>query len=144
MRRAQAAGLAEGRQSAGLPDCPADWLPGFQACGLLPSVTPNLRSPFAIARAILFGVTTAIPIDRAGRIVLPSEAHCRLDLQPGSNLLLSGLAQRIELTPARRAGAALTLAPSRRKVLPPTGQPFDAAAATRDERSTYSHRCPDR
>lgn len=117
MRRAQAAGLAEGCQSAGLPDGPADWSPGFQACGLLPSVTPNLRSPFAIAHAILFGVKTAIPIDRA---------------------------VRIELAPARRAGAALTLAPSRRKVLPPTGQPFDAAAATRDECSTYSHRCPDR
>jgi bifunctional DNA-binding transcriptional regulator/antitoxin component of YhaV-PrlF toxin-antitoxin module len=105
---------------------------------------PGSPSPLANARAILFGVKTAIPIGHAGEVVLPSEARRRLGLQPGSSLPPSGVAQRIELTPAPEADAALTLAPSRRKVLPPNGQPFDAAAATRDERSACSRRRPDR
>lgn len=93
---------------------------------------------------MLFDIRTGIGIGRARRIVLPSEARRRLDLRSGSRLLLSVVAQRSELTPAPEADVALTLASSRRKVLPPTGQPFDAAAATRDERIAQSCRRTDR
>jgi AbrB family looped-hinge helix DNA binding protein len=78
---------------------------------------------------------TAITIDSAGRVVLPSEARRRLNLRAGSRLLLSIVAERIELTPEPRPDDVLRIAPTRRKVLPPTGQAFDAAAATRDERT---------
>ena len=83
---------------------------------------------------------TAITIDSAGRVVLPSETRRRLNLRPGSRLLLSVVAEHIELTPEPQADTGLTLAPSRRKVLAPTGNPFDAAAATRDERAAQSRR----
>lgn len=56
-------------------------------------------------------MNTGIPFDRAGGIVLPREARRRLELQPDSILVLSVVAQR-----------------------------FDAAAATRDERTAHSHR----
>jgi AbrB family looped-hinge helix DNA binding protein len=78
---------------------------------------------------------TAITMDSAGRVVLPSETRRRLNLRPGSRLLLSVVAERIELTPENQADTPLGVAPSKRKVLPPTGKPFDAAAATRDERA---------
>lgn len=82
----------------------------------------------------------SITLDSAGRVVLPSEARRRLNLRPGSRLLLSVVAERIELTPEPQAAVELALAPSRRKVLPRTGKPFDATAATRDERAAQSCR----
>lgn len=78
---------------------------------------------------------SALTIDSAGRVVLPSETRRRLNLHPGSRLRLEVVAERIELTPEPQDEAVLVLAPSRRRVLKPTGKPFDAAAATRAERN---------
>ncbi len=83
---------------------------------------------------------TAITMDSAGRVVLPSEIRRRLNLRPGSRLLLSVVAERIELTPEPQADAELHVAPSRRSVLPATGQAFDAAAVTRQEREAQARR----
>jgi AbrB family looped-hinge helix DNA binding protein len=83
---------------------------------------------------------TALTIDSAGRVVLPSEARRQLNLRPGSRLLLSVVSERIELTPEPQAETRLAVSPSRRKVLPPTGKPFDAAAATRSERQLQARR----
>ncbi len=77
---------------------------------------------------------TALTIDSAGRVVLPIEARRQLNLRPGSCLLLKVVAERIELTPQFEEHADLVTAPSQRRVLPATGKPFDAAAATRAER----------
>lgn len=81
---------------------------------------------------------SAITIDSAGRVVLPSEARRLLNLRPGSRLLLAVVAERIELTPEPAADAPLAMARGRRKVLPPTGRPLDAAAAVRDERAAQA------
>ena len=81
---------------------------------------------------------TAITVDSAGRVVLPSEARRRLNLKPGSRLILSVVAERIELTPEVVADIELAVAPSRRAVLPPTGKALDAAAATRAERQAQA------
>ena len=81
---------------------------------------------------------TALTIDSAGRVVLPSEARRLLNLRPGSRLRLAVVAERIELTPEPEEQTALVLAPSRRRVLEPTGKPFDAAAATRAERNAQA------
>ena len=81
---------------------------------------------------------TALTIDSAGRVVLPSEARRLLNLRPGSRLRLSVVAQRIELTPEPEDESALVLAPSRRRVLKPTGKTSDAAAATRAERNAQA------
>ena len=83
---------------------------------------------------------TAITMDSAGRVVLPSETRRQLNLRPGARLLLSGVAERIELTPEPQAEAELHVAPSRRHVLPATGQAFDAAAAMRQEREDQARR----
>ncbi|RPI43320.1 MAG: AbrB/MazE/SpoVT family DNA-binding domain-containing protein [Betaproteobacteria bacterium] len=83
---------------------------------------------------------TAITIDSAGRVVLPSEARRRLNLRPGSRLLLTVVAERIELTPELDTQTELAAAPSRRKVLPATGKPADAVAATRAEREAQARR----
>ncbi len=48
--------------------------------------------------------TITITIDRAGRVVLPAELRRRLNLRPGSRLLLEVVAQKIELTPDVGAG----------------------------------------
>jgi AbrB family looped-hinge helix DNA binding protein len=81
---------------------------------------------------------TAITMDSAGRVVLPSEARRRLNLRPGAKLLLSVVAERIELVPQPQDDDVLATAPSKRKVLPATGKAFDAAAAVRDERALQS------
>ena len=81
---------------------------------------------------------TALTIDSAGRVVLPSEARRLLNLRPGSRLRLALVAERIELTPEPENEAALVLAPSRRRVLEPTGKPFDAATATRAQRNAQA------
>ncbi|MDH3459763.1 MAG: AbrB/MazE/SpoVT family DNA-binding domain-containing protein [Burkholderiaceae bacterium] len=81
-----------------------------------------------------------ISIDRAGRIVLPSEVRRRLSLGPGSRLTLEVIAERIELTPEAEPAADLVQSPSQRMVLRPTGKRFDAAAATREEREQLSQR----
>ncbi len=85
-------------------------------------------------------LVTALTLDSAGRVVLPSETRRRLNLRPGSRLLLSVVAERIELTPEAQADAPLGVAPSKRKVLPPTGERLDAAAAVRDERAAQARR----
>jgi AbrB family looped-hinge helix DNA binding protein len=81
---------------------------------------------------------TALTLDSAGRVVLPSETRRRLNLHPGSRLLLAVVAERIELTPEAQGDTELTLTPSQRKVLPAAGKPFDAAGAVRDERASQS------
>jgi AbrB family looped-hinge helix DNA binding protein len=83
-------------------------------------------------------VSQSITIDNAGRIVLPSEVRRRLNLVPGSRLMLDVVAQRIELTPAPQEDADLMVTKGKRTVLRPTGKPFDAAAATRMERETQA------
>ena len=83
---------------------------------------------------------TALTLDSSGRVVLPSETRRRLNLRPGSRLLLSVVAERIELTPEPQADAELHVAPSRRTVLPATGRAFDAAAAPRREREAQARR----
>ena len=81
-----------------------------------------------------------ITIDCAGRIVLPIEVRRRMNLQPGSRLMLDVVAQRIELTPEPQADAELVVKAGRRTVLRPTGKTFDAAAATRAERDAQARR----
>ena len=83
---------------------------------------------------------SVLTVDSAGRVVLPSEARRLLNLRPGSRLRLAVVAQRIELTPEPEEQPALVLAKSRRRVLEPTGKPFDAAAATRAERDAQARR----
>ncbi|MCU0963709.1 MAG: AbrB/MazE/SpoVT family DNA-binding domain-containing protein, partial [Burkholderiaceae bacterium] len=61
--------------------------------------------------------TTTITIDRAGRVVLPAELRRRLNLRPGSRLLLEVVAQKIELTPEPQQVAELVLSAGRRTVL---------------------------
>ena len=77
-------------------------------------------------------------IDQTGRIVLPKEVRRRLNLGPGTRLLLDVVAQRIELTP--QPDADLLVTPGKRTVPRPTGQAFDAAHATRDEREAQVRR----
>jgi AbrB family looped-hinge helix DNA binding protein len=81
---------------------------------------------------------TALIVDSAGRVVLPSEVRRQLNLRPGSRLRLAVFAERIELAPEPEDDARTALAPSRRRVLQPTGKPLDAAAATRAERSAQA------
>ena len=83
---------------------------------------------------------SAITMDGAGRIVLPSDVRRRLNLSAGSRLRLTVVAERIELTPEAEPEAELGLTASKRRVLKPTGVPFDAAAAVRDERSAQARR----
>jgi len=87
---------------------------------------------------------TALTIDSAGRVVLPSEARRMLNLRPGSRLRLTIAAERIELTPEPEADAAPTRSPTGRRVLPPTGAPTDAAVATRAERTRQARPRRDR
>ncbi len=85
-------------------------------------------------------MSQAITIDRAGRIVLPAELRRRLNLGPGSRLRLDVVAQHIELTPETEPATELAMSSSRRTVLRPTGEPFDAAAAVRAEREAQARR----
>ena len=85
-------------------------------------------------------MTTTITLDKTGRVLLPSAVRRRLNLLPGAKLKLELLAERIELTVHAEAEPALTLAPSRRRVLPPTGRTLDAAATTREERAAHARR----
>ena len=82
----------------------------------------------------------AISVDRAGRVVLPSEVRRQLNLRPGSRLRIAVIAERIELTPESEAEPALVTTPGKRKVLKRTGATFDAAEATRIERDTQARR----
>ena len=85
-------------------------------------------------------MSQTITIDQAGRIVLPKEVRNRLNLGPGTRLMLDVVAQRIELTPQPQAAAELVVTPGKRTVLRPTGKAFDAAAATRAEREAQARR----
>lgn len=78
-------------------------------------------------------------LDRVGRIVLPSEVRRRLNLSAGSRLRLEIVAERIELTPEAGPPPAL-VRKGKRLVLPPSGESFDAAAATRVERDAQARR----
>lgn len=82
----------------------------------------------------------ALTIDSAGRIVLPAELRRRLNLVPGSRLLLDVVAQRIELTPEPPPAPELVRSAGQRAVLPASGQPLDAAALTRAERDDRTGR----
>lgn len=83
---------------------------------------------------------STVTMDSAGRIVLPSEARRRLNLQPGARLRLSVVAERVELTPEAQVNTELAVSASRRKVLPATGKAFDATASVRDERASQARR----
>ena len=85
-----------------------------------------------------------VTLDKTGRVLLPSEIRRQLNLRPGTRLELELMAERIELTPQPEGEPTIVTASSRRRVLPPTGKPFDAAAATRDERAAQSRRRPRR
>lgn len=85
-------------------------------------------------------MSETITIDRAGRIVLPSEVRRRLSLGPGSRLRLEVVAERIELTPQPQAEPEQMMSAGKRTVLRPTGNAFDAAQATRAERAAQSRR----
>lgn len=81
-----------------------------------------------------------VTIDSAGRVLLPSAVRRRLNLQSGARLNLEIVAERIQLSPASSPDPRLIVAASGRKVLPATGEPFDAAAATRAERQAQGRR----
>jgi AbrB family looped-hinge helix DNA binding protein len=93
-----------------------------------------------MARAILRAMKTSLTMDSAGRVVLPSETRRRLNLRPGARLLLTVVAERIELTPEPQDDTKLQRSPCGRTVLAPTGKPFDAAAAVRGERDHQTRR----
>lgn len=78
-------------------------------------------------------------MDRAGRIVLPSEVRKRLNLSSGARLRLEVIAERIELTPETEPQPAL-VRKGGRLVLAATGEPLDAAAAIREERELQARR----
>jgi len=83
-------------------------------------------------------MSNALTVDSAGRIVLPSPVRRLLNLQPGSRLLMTVVAQRIELTPAPEDSAVTVLSSTGRRVLPPTGKVSDAAATVRAERDAQA------
>jgi AbrB family looped-hinge helix DNA binding protein len=85
-------------------------------------------------------MNATLTLDKAGRVLIPGEVRRRLNLLPGARLNLELLAERIEITVASDADAALGTAPSRRRVLPASGRPFDATAATRTEREAQARR----
>ena len=85
-------------------------------------------------------MNATLTLDKAGRVLIPGEVRRRLNLLPGARLNLELLAERIEITVLPSAEPALATAPSRRRVLPASGRPFDAAAATRTEREGQARR----
>ena len=78
-------------------------------------------------------MNTILPIDAAGRLVLPAAVRRRLGLEAGSQLRLAIVADRIELTPVDTS-PELVRSPTGRMVLKATGVPFDAATTVRAER----------
>lgn len=85
-------------------------------------------------------MSISISLDGAGRVVLPVDVRRRLGLVAGSRLRLDVVAERIELTPEPQAPAEFVLSPTGRRVLKPTGIPFDAVAAVRAERDFQASR----
>ena len=85
-------------------------------------------------------MTSAVTVDSAGRIVLPSEVRRHLNLKTGTRLRLTVVAERIELTPEADTESELALAPSGRRVMRARGETVDAAAATRAERDAQARR----
>lgn len=83
-------------------------------------------------------MSTTVTLDKTGRVLLPSDVRRRLNLQPGAQLELEVLAERIELTVSANVLPKLQRSPSGRQVLPATGEAFDAAAATRSERASQA------
>jgi AbrB family looped-hinge helix DNA binding protein len=81
-----------------------------------------------------------ITIDQAGRIVLPKQVRNRLNLGPGTRLLLDVVAHRIELTPQPQDDAERVVTAGKRTVLRPTGKAFDATSATHAEREAQAGR----
>lgn len=71
---------------------------------------------------------------------MPAELRRRLNLGPGSRLLLDVVAQRIELTPEPQQAADLAASAGGRTVLRATGKTFDAATVTRAEREAQAGR----
>lgn len=83
---------------------------------------------------------SALTVDSAGRIVLPSAVRRALNLTAGSRLRLDLVAQRIELTPEPDTDAGLLVVPGQRTVLRPVGKPGNAAALVRAERDAQAVR----
>ncbi len=80
----------------------------------------------------------SIKIDGAGRVVLPADIRRRLGLVAGSTLIVDVVAERIELTPQEPAPTLVRR--GRRLVIAASGEPFDAAKATRAERDALARR----
>ena len=80
------------------------------------------------------------PSHRGGLSVRPADVPRRRNLGPGSRLPLDGVPHHIELTPETEPVTGLAMSASRRTVLQPTGEPFDAAAAMRAEREAQARR----
>ena len=81
-------------------------------------------------------MSRTVIMDSAGRIVVPIEVRRQLGLAVSSKLMLEVVAERIELTPQPHADEdELLVRPGQRTVLRPSGKAFDAAAATRVERT---------
>ncbi len=85
-------------------------------------------------------MNATLTLDKTGRVLIPSEVRRRLNLLPGARLNLELLAERIEITAAPSAEPVVAAAPSRRRVLPASGRPLNAAAATRAERDAQARR----
>ena len=79
---------------------------GDGVLGLVDVESDDLASFIGLS-ATNSATTQAITIDRAVRIVLPISGRRRLNLSPGSRLMLDVVAQRIELTPHQEADAGL-------------------------------------
>ena len=87
-------------------------------------------------------MSVTIPIDRAGRIVLPKDVRRQLNLAPGSRLRIAVIAERIELTPEPEEQSELAYSASKRATLKRGRVPADARKAVRSERDaqTRPHR----
>lgn len=72
--------------------------------------------------------------------MVPAEVRRRLGLGPGSKLRVTVVAERIELSPEADQEAQFVVSATGRRVLKPTGVPFDAAAAVRAERDYQARR----
>lgn len=83
-------------------------------------------------------MSTTLILDKTGRVLLPAQVRKQMNLQPGTQLRLDVLGERLELTVQAAPEPALALAPSRRRVLPASGRALDAAAAVREERAAQS------
>lgn len=75
-----------------------------------------------------------ISIDQAGRLVLPKKLRDQFNLVGGSKLSVETIGDHLELTPIREEPNLPLAEEKGMLVIPPSGEPFDAAEAVRQER----------